>query len=254
MSTKSILAVTDLSARENMAVHRAAQLAGTHRATIKLMYVPAPGQAAHPAAASRLANAASELEDSLGLRVRTAAVKAHTLEHLTTEARGVDLVVLPHRHERTTAAFFRGQPVLRLLRRCGCPVLVARQVRGEHYKRILVAVGLSGPSEDLVKLAGNFDPRAEVEIVHAIGTLDESILRQQEHSGADLVVVGKKRSSAWEDFFHGSVAHRVLSWGASDVLVVPDAYLEATAPLAARRTRRAGKPGLAMRTASRRAS
>ena len=58
---------------------------------------------------------------------------------------------------------------------------------------------------------------------------------QQEHSGADLVVLGKKGSTAWEDFFCGGVAHRVLSWGSSDVLVVPNAYLQATAPLAARR-------------------
>jgi len=288
MNIRSILVVTDLSAHENIAVERAWQLADTHRASITLMYVPPRGQNAAPTAASRLAKAARQLEESLNLRVRTAPVKSGTLKDLIAQARGMDLVVLPHRQERSTAAFFRGQPVLRLLRGCNCPVLVVRQARGERYERVLVAVDFSEASESLVKLAATFDTRAELEIFHAISTLDESKLRsaeapehavrayrekclryardrivsltdsfearrnrvltaigrgdpgrqtviQQEYTGADLVVLGKKRSTAWEDFFCGSVAHRVLSWGSSDVLVVPDAYLRATAPHAARR-------------------
>jgi nucleotide-binding universal stress UspA family protein len=309
MNFKSILVVTDLSARENVAVQRAWQLADTHRASIRLMYVPPRGHKVAPAAASRLANAARQLEESLELRVRTAPVMSGQLEDLVAQAQGMDLVVLPHRHERSTAAFFRGQPVLRLLRRCNCPVLVVRQAQGARYRRMLVAVDFSETSASLVKLAASFDTSAELELFHAIGTRDESKLRsaetpehavrayrerclrharerivsltdsfdtrrnrvsttvgrgdpgrqaviQQEHSGADLVVLGKKRSTAWEDFFCGSVAHRVLSWGAGDVLVVPDAYLQATAPHAARRVatsvgRRAAPP---LRAAARRAS
>jgi nucleotide-binding universal stress UspA family protein len=308
MNIKSILAVTDLSAREDIAVRRACQLATTHRAAIKLMYVPARGQPAQPAAAARLADAARQIEERLELRVRTAPVKPHKLEDLAAEARGMDLLVLPHRHERSTAAFFGGQPVLRLLRNCSCPVLVARKLRGERYGRILVGVDLSAASQDLVKLAGNLDPHAELEIFHAISTLDEAKLRsaeapehavrayrerclqhaqqrmaslsgsfaagrdrvltrvgrgdpgrqtvfQQEQSQADLVVLGKKRSNSWADFFCGSVAHRVLSWGSSDVLVVPQGYLQATAATAARRIRNGGNPPLPdMRSAARRAS
>lgn len=304
MRIDSILAVTDLSAQENMAVQRAWQLADTHRATVKLMVVPARGQPLPANAASRLANAARQLEEGLELRVRTAPVKAHKVEDVAAEAKGMDLVVLPHRHERSTAAFFRGQPVLRLLRYCNAPVLVARQVRSARYRRILVAVDFSADSEALVKLAASLDGSAELELFHAISTADEAKLRtaeateqairayrqrclrhaedrmltltdsfdarrnrflttigrgdpgrqtviQQQHSGADLVVVGKKRSSAWEDFLCGSVAHRVLSWGSSDVLVVPEAYVRATAPVAARRMRMASTPALQMRSGRR---
>ncbi|GAB3666853.1 universal stress protein [Ramlibacter alkalitolerans] len=288
MNIKSILVVTDLSARENVAVQRAWQLADTHRASVRLMYVPPHGQKALPAAASRLANAARQLEETMELRVRTAPIESGKLEDLVSQAQGTDLVVLPHRHERSTAAFFRGQPVLRLLRRLQRPVLVVRQARGASYERVLVAVDFSAASEALVKLAAGLATSAELEIFHAISTLDESKLRsaeapehavrayrerclqharerivsltdsfdtrrnrvltaigrgdpgrqtviQQEHTGADLVVLGKKRTTAWEDFFCGSVAHRVLSWGTSDVLVVPDGCLSATAPHAARR-------------------
>lgn len=312
MNINSILVVTDLSAREHIALQRAWQLADVHRAAVKLMYVPAHGQEALPAAPLRLANAAKQLEEELALRVRTAPVKPAKegqLEELVAQARGMDLVVLPHRHERSTAAFLRGQPVLRLLRQCDCPVLVARQADGAHYRRVLVAVDFSERSEALVKLAARFDASAELEIFHAIGTLDEAKLRsaeapehavrafrerclkyarqrivsltdsfdarrnrvqttigrgdpgqqvviQQERTGADLVVVGKKRSTAWEDFFCGSVAHRVLSWGASDVLVVPDAYLQGTASRAARRVAAAiGRtPALPLQPAARRVS
>ncbi|GAB3757533.1 hypothetical protein GCM10028796_01820 [Ramlibacter monticola] len=308
MSIKSILALTDLSAREDVAVQRAGQLAAMHRAAIKLLYVPTHGQPAQPGAPARLADMARRLEDRLGLRVRTASARAFELEELAAEARGADLVVLPHRHERTTAAFFRGQPVLRLLRRCRCPVLVARQPLAGPYRHILVAVDFSAASQALVKLAGEFDPQAGLELFHAVGMMDESKLRsaeapevavrayrqkrlrdarqrivaltdsfdarrnrvltaigrgdpgrqtviQQEHSGADLVVLGKKRSSAWEDFLCGSVAHRVLSWGSSDVLLVPQTWLQATAPVAARRIGSGiARPALPMRPAERSAS
>ena len=171
-------------------------------------------------------------------------MKSGKLEDLIAEARGMDLVVLPHRHERSTAAFFYGQPVLRLLRRCNRPVLVVRKAHGERYERVLVAVDFSEASESLVKharerfvsLTDSFDARRN-RVLSAIGRGDpgRQTVIQQEHSGADVVVLGKKHSTAWEDFFCGSVAHRVLSWGSSDVLVVPDASLRATAPLAARR-------------------
>ena len=45
--------------------------------------------------------------------------------------------------------------------------------------------------------------------------------KHQERSGADLVVVGTKRRSAWRDVLLGSTAHRILRWASSDVLLVP---------------------------------
>jgi nucleotide-binding universal stress UspA family protein len=145
----------------------------------------------------------------------------------------MDLVVLPHGRDRSTAAFFHGQPVLRLLRSCNCPVLVTRHMRRGHYRRILVAVDFSAQADAIVQLAAELDPRADLEIFHGISVLAETRLRDA--SGADLVVLGKRRASAWEDFFCGSIAHRVLSWGSSDVLLVPHDPVPASAPVARRR-------------------
>ncbi|MGV3570829.1 MAG: universal stress protein [Ramlibacter sp.] len=292
---RSILVVTDLSARENIAVQRASRLAATHGASLRLLAMPARPQDPPPAPAA-LASAALQLELALELPVTAASVAANAFEQLVAHASGADLVVVPHRRQRSTAAFFRGQPVARLLRLCRCPVLVARSSRSPHYARILVGVDFSPASAALVEIAAQLDPRSELEIFHAVSTLHEARLRsaeateaavrryreqcvqdarqrmialtdsfvarrnrylatigrgdpgmqaivQQQHSGADLVVVGKRSATAWEDFLCGSVAHRILSWGSSDVLVVP----RGDAPAAAPRPRgRGGWAALAM--------
>jgi nucleotide-binding universal stress UspA family protein len=307
MPINAILVATDFSAQEHMALRRAWRLADAHRATVTLMYLPAAGQPVPANAAVRLADAARQLEEVLELRVRTVPVTAHKLEDLVAQAQGQDLVILPHRTERSTAAFFRGQPVLRVLRQANCPVLVARQPGDVHYRRILVPVDFSSASQDLVKLAARFDDRAELELFHAVSTLDEARLRsaeateqavrifrenrreqaqarllalthvvdarrqrvrtvvgrgdagmqavmQQDRTGADLVVVGKRRSSAWEDFFRGSVAHRVLSWGSSDVLLVPERAEHLAARTLESPRKRHTRRSLAMQPAGRRAS
>ncbi len=61
----------------------------------------------------------------------------------------------------------------------------------------------------------------------AIGRGDpgRQLVVQEAQTRADLVVVGKEASTAWGDFFGAAVAHRVLGWGTSDLLVVPYAYV-----------------------------
>ena len=143
MTIRSILVATDLTSRESLAVQRAWQVAKAHGATVKL-------------------------------------IKADRLEDAAAEAAGIDLLVVPDRSERSLRAFLLGQQVMRLLRSCGCPVLVARQLRGSHHERILVAADLSARSQALVEFAGAFEPRAQLEIFHAISTLEEAKLRSAE--------------------------------------------------------------------------
>ena len=150
MTLRSIMVATDLSVQEDLAVRRALRFAIAHDATITLKYVPATGQEPAPDAAARLARLAHDLRQGLGLRIASAAVKPHKVEDLCARARGVDLLVLPHRHERSTAAFFRGQPVLRLLRTARCPVLVTRQPLDAAYERMLVYGGTLRPEEGSV--------------------------------------------------------------------------------------------------------
>ena len=70
-SFNAILVATDLSPRENTAVQRAAQLAQAHRASLKLVHLPARGQPAATRAAARLAHLAAQLEEDFGLCITT---------------------------------------------------------------------------------------------------------------------------------------------------------------------------------------
>ena len=58
---------------------------------------------------------------------------------------------------------------------------------------------------------------------------------QQEATKADLIVVGKERSSTLIDLLLGSVANRIAQWANSDVLVVPNGYQAPSSAAAAAR-------------------
>jgi nucleotide-binding universal stress UspA family protein len=144
MPIESILVATDLSERENGAVLRAQQLAGAHNATLHVHALP---------------------------------LKAKALKELAARTRGVDLVVLPHRHERSLAALFRGQLLMRLLRECDRPILMARTAAVTPYRRIVIPVDFSPHSATLVGLAADLAQDAELRVIHAISTRDESRLK-----------------------------------------------------------------------------
>ena len=55
--------------------------------------------------------------------------------------------------------------------------------------------------------------------------------------GADLLVVGKRRSTAFEDFFFGCTARRVLGHAKCDVLIVPHGFQPSTRGTAKMRAR-----------------
>lgn len=288
MNIRSILAVTDLSLSAHLAIERAAQLAFTHRASLKLMVLPADGSVPPPDGASRLAHIAKDLGSRLGVTVRTVNQTANTLEHVAQEASCVDLLVLGDRRERTIAALLQGRTAERLARLCRCPILVAKTGSRHRYGRILVAVDFTPASKNLVELAWTIDPEAQVELFHAISTRNEAKLRsaeathhaikayrdecmrhardrifwltdsfdtrrnrvisaighgdparqaviQQDHVGADLLVVGKRSNSPIADFFFGSVAQRVLCRATSDVMIVPDDFQAASRTAARQR-------------------
>ncbi|MGO4394030.1 universal stress protein [Variovorax sp. M-6] len=182
MNIRSILAITDFSLQANQAVERAAQLAVEHRATLKLMVFAAKGGAEPVHAASRLAHAAKDLAGRLGITVRTVNQSANSLADVAQEASCADLLVLGHGRERTLSALLRGQTAERLARLCRCPILVSKLLPRQRYRRILVAVNFTPASKNLVKLAWMLDDDAEVELFHAISTLNEAKLRSAEVS------------------------------------------------------------------------
>lgn len=297
MYLTSILAVTDLSVDGDHAVERAAQIAMAHGgASLNLLYAPMSSTPVCDDPANRLAEIAGALSSQPGLRVHTLTTTATTLEHIAKEAMGADLVVIPHRRERTLKALLCGPPALRLTRLIRCPVLATQWAPQTRFRRILVAVDFVSSSKDMAKIGSVVHKDAQVELFHAVNPIGESRLRQadvdpdvimtyrqsclhyaqvrmaaltesvgrkdtgmltaigrgdpaeqvvrrQELVGADLLVIGKRRSTAFEDFVLGSTARRVLGLTKSDVLVVPHGFQVSTRGAAKMRARTAPAVG-----------
>ncbi|MDB5998418.1 MAG: UspA domain protein [Rhizobacter sp.] len=285
---KSILAVTDLSVEGRHALERAALLAVAHGASLELMHCASKADAPRVDRESQLVFAAHDITHRLGLAVRTAGQAENSLEDIATRAKSCDLLVLGQRTRRTMADCFAGPMAERLMRRCRCLVLVSRLPPRKRYQRIVVGVDLTPASKHLVEAARAVDAGAELELFHAISTVNESKLRyaevsrlaisayrrecvrhakdrmdrfvdsfgatrnrltsvichgeaswqaavQQQYRRADLLVVGKRRSTPIVDFIFGSVAQRVLRWATSDVLLVPPDFQASTRAAARQR-------------------
>ncbi|MES2362761.1 MAG: universal stress protein [Pseudomonadota bacterium] len=73
----------------------------------------------------------------------------------------------------------------------------------------------------ILSLADSLDNRRN-RVMYTMGRGDPArqAVIQQQHAGAELLVVGNRRRSRLMDFLAGSVAQRVLSWSASDLLLV----------------------------------
>lgn len=290
MNFRSILVVTDFSASAAAAVDRAALLAALHGAKLTLMYAAKPG-AQHPAdAAVRLDHSAQQLAQRTGLDVCARCCFGDPLTQIAREASCADLLVLGDQHDRSLAAFMRGTMALRLSRLCRCPILVTKLAARKRYGKILVTVDFAPASQGLVKLACAIDGDSEIELFHAISTLNDAKLRaaevswqaikayrqrarrhahermfaltdsfqarrnrvgvaighgdparqaavQQDYTGADLVIVGRRRRSPWADFLFGSVAQRLLGWAGCDVIMVPHDHAPSTRTAAQSRLR-----------------
>ena len=88
----------------------------------------------------------------------------------------------------------------------------------------------------MFSLTDSYDARRN-RALSAIGHGDpaQQAVVQQQHSGAELIVVGKHPASLLTDMAFGSIARRVLRYARTDVLVVPHDYQAATRASAASR-------------------
>ncbi|MDM0116321.1 universal stress protein [Variovorax sp. J22R133] len=180
MTPRSILAVTDFSARGHNALSRAAQLCAEHGATLKLIYFSYPGEPPPPDAECRLAHHALQLGQRHAIRVHSVSRAAFAPEDILPAARCADLLVWGTAPVRGIRPFFRGQPVAGVLRKCQRPVLVVREAANGPYRSLVVAVDFSQASRCLVELGFALGKDAQVELFHAVSTANEGKLRYAE--------------------------------------------------------------------------
>jgi nucleotide-binding universal stress UspA family protein len=182
MTPHSILAVTDFSPRGNNALDRAALLCAEHGATLKLVYLAYPGEAPPADAATRLAHHALQLGQRHGLRARAVSRLAFTVDDLLPEVHGADLVVWGTASVKSLRSFFMGQPVDQLLRTARRPVLVVRREAEHAYRSLIVAVDFTQASRGLIDLGFALNKSAQMELFHAVSTVNEGKLRYAEVS------------------------------------------------------------------------
>lgn len=244
MPLKSILVLVDFGPADAAALQRAGQLAAAHRATLRLLHAP-PGSLPPPKDVTRrLTSAGRQLQERTGVRVKTVPAPARTLSQVAAEAKWSDLVVVADCHERSVAAFFFGQPVQRLLRRCICPVLVVRSTATGPYERVLLRN--DGPAAGVTaRVAARVAPRAVVVLLESMppSLRDGEVatvgwtgqIGTQQQSGADLVAIGTRRRPTWQEWLAPSVPARAWRDPAGDLLLVPEDYARAGRSAAARR-------------------
>lgn len=180
MTPRFILAVTDFSSHGDNALSRAALLSAEHGAALRIACIALPGDTPPADAATRLSHHALQLSQAHGISARPAGRIYHSLQDLRPEVNGADLVVWGTAPVKSLRAFFMGQPVEKLIRSAGRPVLVVQRGARHPYRSLLVAVDFTEASRGLVDVGLSLSKTASVELFHAVSTANEGKLRHAE--------------------------------------------------------------------------
>ncbi len=209
---RTILLATDLSARCDRALDRAADLAALWGARLVVLNVLEPDYGLTDAARAadmpswrrppeREAVVAAQVRRDLGeglqgvdIRVVEGAAAA-TIEAVAREVHA-DLIVTGVARDETLGRYFLGSTVERLARQTAVPLLVVRS-RLRPYGEVLVATDFSASSQHALTAAARFFPLAPLTLLHAweipfSGFLDKPDFRRQwttmEKEGCDAFV------------------------------------------------------------------
>jgi len=164
VSLRVILAATDLSARSDRALRRAALLAEARHARLVVLHAVDDDQP-HSMAALGQEEAIRLLHQQLaGLPEMGAAQPqplvelgdAHQVVLHVAEAHGADLIVMGEHRRRPVRDWFAGTTVERVIRRGRRPVLAVHQPPAAPYRRVLIATDFSAHSERALHAALGF--------------------------------------------------------------------------------------------------
>ena len=172
---KRFLVATDLSARSDRALARAAALAEEHDAHLTVVHVvdedllESAAEAQENAARTAIMAHIDSLTGGgkLDFSVNVVLGRAHAGIVEIAGQSGTDLIVLGMHRENVFEDMFRGTTVERIIRAGSVPVLLVRDRVAGSYQRIMVAVDFSLHSRRAVEFATKFAPQAEIDLVHA---------------------------------------------------------------------------------------
>jgi nucleotide-binding universal stress UspA family protein len=172
---KTILVASDLSARSDRALARAAMLAGQHNARLIILHVVDEELPAAMAdnqiedATRMLGSAVAGLPE---LSAISSKVQVVVGEHYRTilaeaEASNADLLVVGQHRKDILLDLFRGSTGERILRFGTRPVLIVKSAATHRYVSVLAAIDFSATSRRAIETAVMIAPEADVKLVHA---------------------------------------------------------------------------------------
>lgn len=182
---RNILIATDLSSPARQAADRAARLARTAGAQLRLVHALDASGAAQlqqllgintaleatmiEQTGDELRTLASELAADHHVSVEPTLVQGGVVEEISREAAAMpaDLVVFGARGTSFMRRLMYGSTAERLLRKSTSPMLVVKQRPHEPYQRVLVALDFSAWSKPLIDLARRVAPRAHLVLLNA---------------------------------------------------------------------------------------
>ncbi len=200
---KTIMAASDLSARSDRALARAAVLARQHQARLLAVHVvdeelPAALADRQAEDADRLLRAAiAALPDSgaLSSEVRVVVGEHYQIILSEAEASGADLVVIGQHRKDVLLDLFRGSTGERIIRFGNRPLLVVKSAALHRYVSMLVAVDFSPPSRQAVEMSVKLAPDADIKLVHAFDIPFRGLL----FGGASMEHLAKKHQQQFQE-------------------------------------------------------
>ena len=172
---KKIVMATDLSARSDRALDRAAMLARDHKAELTVVHVidedlPASFADAQKDSAMGIIREHIQgilLESGLNISIEIVFGRAYVDILEVSERLGADLLVLGAHREDTFKDMFRGTTAERVIRAGNTPILLVKDRASAPYKSSLVGVDFSVYSRRAIEFAVNFAPDCVFHLVHA---------------------------------------------------------------------------------------
>lgn len=172
---KTILVASDLSARSDRALARAAILAGQHNSQLIILHVvdeELPAAMADKQVEDAKTMLGSTLAGLLDRSAISSNVQVVVGEHYQTilaeaEASNADLLVVGQHRKDILLDLFRGSTGERILRFGTRPVLIVKSAATHSYVRVLAAVDFSATSRRALETAVMMAPEADVKLVHA---------------------------------------------------------------------------------------
>ncbi|RJP71168.1 MAG: universal stress protein [Comamonadaceae bacterium] len=176
MSMFSILAVSDLTPASEHALERAALLARQHQAVLRLAHFAEGRHNFFSDPVARLTQRSRQLARRHGIEAHALAAST-SLDDLMHEARAASLLVMAPMEQRSWKTFHLGTTLDQVMQGSHCPLLLVKHAPRGPYQRVLVAVDLSDRTSALIDRARRFSAPCELQVFHAIDTIEESRLR-----------------------------------------------------------------------------